>query len=255
MRWSTAVDRMRIFLLRLSLMPVQSQRSHAWYQVAHRRRSTIVMLFVMFELLLSVADAQPPFTIARLQYGGGGDWYSDPSSLPNLLRFLKQHTRINAAEEEAQVQIADEELFSYSYIYMTGHGNIAFSAEEVARLRHYLEAGGFLHADDNYGMDESFRREMRKVFPSAKWVELPADHPLFSCHFKLPDGLPKVHEHDGKKPQALALFIDTRIAVLYTYEADLGDGWEDPHVHDNPATKRRAALEMGANIAVWTLSR
>ena len=246
---------MRIFLLRLSLTLVQSQRSHAWSQVAHRKRPTVVILFVMFELLLSVADAQPPFTIARLQYGGGGDWYSDPSSLPNLLRFLKQHTRINAAEEEAQVQIADEELFSYSYIYMTGHGNVAFSAEEAARLRHYLEAGGFLHADDNYGMDESFRREMRKVFPNAKWVELPADHPLFSCHFKLPDGLPKVHEHDGKKPQALALFIDTRVAVLYTYEADLGDGWEDPHVHDNPETKRRAALEMGAKIAVWALSR
>ena len=167
----------------------------------------------------------------------------------------RRDTRIDAAKEEAQVQIANEELFSYPHVYMTGHGNVAFSAEEAARLRHYLEAGGFLHADDNYGMDESFRREMRKVFPSAKWVELPADHPLFSCHFKLPDGLPKVHAHDGKRPQALALFVDKRIAVLYTYEADLGDGWEDPHVHDNPETRRRAALEMGANIAVWALSR
>lgn len=246
---------MRLLLLRIrSLAPAQDQEAHPLLQATFRGRSTVVILVALLGLLLSVADTQPPFTIARLQYSGGGDWYSDPSSLPNLLRFLNQHTRIDAAEEEAQVQIADEELFSFPYIYMTGHGNVAFSAEEAARLRHYLEAGGFLHADDNYGMDESFRREMRKVFPNAKWVELPADHPLFSCHFKLPDGLPKVHAHDGKRPQALALFVDKRIAVLYTYEADLGDGWEDPHVHDNPETRRRAALEMGANIAVWALS-
>ena len=196
----------------------------------------------------------PLFTIARLQYGGGGDWYSDPSSLPNLLRFLKEQTQIDAAAEEAQVQIMDEELFSFPYIYMTGHGNIAFTPEEVIRFRHYLESGGFLHADDNYGMDESFRREMRKVFPKAEWVELPAEHPLFHCHFDLPEGLPKVHEHDGKRPQALALFIDERLVALYTYEADLGDGWEDPHVHDDPQSKRLDALKMGANIAVWALS-
>ncbi|MEE3257713.1 MAG: DUF4159 domain-containing protein [Candidatus Latescibacterota bacterium] len=205
-------------------------------------------------LLTTAAQTQPLFTIARLQYEGGGDWYSDPSSLPNLLRFLKEHTQIDAAEEEARVKIMDEELFSHPYLYMTGHGNIAFATAEVARLRHYLEGGGFLHADDNYGMDESFRREMHKVFPNAEWVELPPDHRLFSCHFKLPDGLPKVHEHDGKRPQALALFIDERLAVLYTYEADLGDGWEDPHVHDDPEEKRLAALKMGANIAVWALS-
>ena len=183
---------MRLLLLIRSLAPAQGHEAHPLLQATFRGRSTVVILVALLGLLLSVADTQPPFTIARLQYSGGGDWYSDPS--------------------------------------------------------------GFLHADDNYGMDESFRREMRKVFPSAKWVELPADHPLFSCHFKLPDGLPKVHEHDGKRPQALALFVDKRIAVLYTYEADLGDGWEDPHVHDNPETRRRAALEMGANIAVWALS-
>jgi hypothetical protein len=204
--------------------------------------------------LAAPGHAQPLFTIARLQYGGGGDWYSDPSALPNLLRFLKQHTQIDTAEEEAQVQIMDEELFSYPYIYMTGHGNIAFSDEEVARLRHYLESGGFLHADDNYGMDESFRREMRRVFPNGEWVELPPEHGLFHAHFELPQGLPKVHEHDGHRPQALGLFTDERLAVLYTYEADLGDGWEDPHVHGDPEDKRTAALKMGANIAVWALS-
>lgn len=219
---------------------------------------TMFLLCLLVPLIgLSLAapgHAQPLFTIARLQYGGGGDWYSDPSALPNLLRFLKQHTQIDTAEEEAQVQIMDEELFSYPYIYMTGHGNIAFSDEEVARLRHYLESGGFLHADDNYGMDESFRREMRRVFPNGEWVELPPEHGLFHAHFELPQGLPKVHEHDGHRPQALGLFTDERLAVLYTYEADLGDGWEDPHVHGDPEDKRTAALKMGANIAVWALS-
>ena len=206
-------------------------------------------------VLLAVdGPAQPLFTIARLQYGGGGDWYSDPSSLPNLLRFLREHTQIDAAEAEARVQIMDEELFSYPYIYMTGHGNVAFSAEEAARLRHYLESGGFLHADDNYGMDESFRRAMHQVFPNAEWVELSPEHPLFHCHFELSAGLPKVHEHDGKRPQALALFTGERLAVLYTYEADLGDGWEDPGVHSDPEGKRLDALKMGANIAVWALS-
>ena len=145
-----------------------------------------------------------------------------PSSLPNLLRFLREHTQIDAAAAEVRVQIMDEELFSHPYIYMTGHGKVAFSAAEAARLRHYLESGGFLHADDNYGMDESFRRAMRQVFPHAEWVELPPEHPLFHCHFELPAGLPKVHEHDGKRPQALALFTGERLAVLYTYEADLG---------------------------------
>ena len=196
----------------------------------------------------------PLFTIARLQYGGGGDWYSDPSSLPNLLRFLSERTQIDAATVEAQVEILDEELFSFPYTYMTGHGNIFFGPDETIRLRHYLESGGFLHADDNYGMDESFRREMHKVLPNLEWVELPADHPIFHCHFTLPEGLPKVHEHDGKRPQALGLYIDERLAVLYTYEADLGDGWEDAHVHEAPESKRMAALKMGANIAVWALS-
>ena len=194
------------------------------------------------------------FTIARLQYKGGGDWYSDPSSLPNLLRFVKEHTRIDATTEEARVQIMDEELFSYPYIYMTGHGNISFSPEEIARLRHYLESGGFLHADDNYGMDEAFRREIRKVFPKKELVELPPVHDIFHCHFDFPNGLPKIHQHDGKRPQALGLFEGERLIVLYTYETDLGDGWEDEHVHHNPPEKRLAALQMGTNILVWALT-
>lgn len=194
------------------------------------------------------------FTIARLQYEGGGDWYGNSSSLPNLLRFLSVHTRIDVAAQEAQVQVMDEELFSYPYIYMTGHGNISFADEEVVRLRHYLESGGFLHADDNYGMDKSFRREMKRVFPKKDLVELPPSHELFRCHFELPDGLPKIHQHDGKRPQALGLFDAERLMVLYTYESDLGDGWEDPEVHRDGPQKRLDALRMGTNIVVWALT-
>ncbi len=215
--------------------------------------TTYLVLLLMFSAG-HAEQADLLFTIARLQYKGGGDWYSDPSALPNLLRFLKQHTSIDVATEESRVQIMDEELFSYPYIYMTGHGNISFSPEEVVRLRHYLESGGFLHADDNYGMDEAFRREIKKVFPGKELVELPPDHGIFNCHFDLPDGLPKIHQHDGKRPQALGLFEGDRLIALYTYEADLGDGWEDEHVHDDPPEKRLAALQMGANIVVWALT-
>ena len=203
------------------------------------------------------SSAQPAdaFTIARLQYDGGGDWYSDPSSLPNLLSFVGEHTRLETAQDEARVKLLDRELFAYPYLYMTGHGNVAFSDEEAARLRRYLEAGGFLHADDNYGMDESFRRQMKKVLPTSEFVELPPDHELFHCHFELPDGLPKVHEHDGGRPQALGMFDGDRLVVLYTFESDLGDGWEDAHVHKNSRDLRRRALEMGANIVVYALTR
>lgn len=212
------------------------------------------MLFLLNSPAASAGEKDLLFTIARLQYKGGGDWYGNPSSLPNLLRFLKQHTRIDVAAEEAQVQIMDEELFSYPYIYMTGHGNIAFAPEEVTRLRHYLESGGFLHADDNYGMDEAFRREIRRVFPKKELVELTPDHGIFHCHFDFPNGLPKIHQHDGKRPQALGLFEGDRLIVLYTYETDLGDGWEDERVHPNPPEKRLAALQMGINILVWALT-
>ena len=215
--------------------------------------------FLLFAALLLPRPgvAQSPallFTIAQLHYGGGGDWYANPSSLPNLLRFLKENTAIEAADEPAQVQLVDEELFSYPYIYMTGHGNVSFSPEEVLRLRRYLESGGFLHADDNYGMDASFRREIKKVFPLKELVELPPDHGIFRCHFDFPQGCPKIHEHDGKRAQALGIFDGDRLAVLYTYQTDLGDGWEDPQVHNDPPEKRQAALRMGANIAVWVLT-
>ena len=194
------------------------------------------------------------FTIARLQYGGGGDWYSDPSSLPNLLRFLRDHTRISVAVGEERVQLLDKDLFGYPYLYLTGHGNVAFDDREVECLRRYLESGGFLHADDNYGLDESFRREMKRVFPFSEWVELTPEHEIFHSHFDFAEGLPKVHEHDGKRPQLLGLFIEDRLAVVYSYESDLGDGWEDAEVHQVPSERRLAALRMGANIVIWALS-
>ncbi|MGB1891223.1 MAG: DUF4159 domain-containing protein [Candidatus Latescibacterota bacterium] len=194
------------------------------------------------------------FTIARLQYGGGGDWYSDPSSLPNLLRFIRDHTRVAVTVAEERVQLLDKDLFSYPYLYLTGHGNVAFDDREVERLRRYLESGGFLHADDNYGLDESFRREMKRAFPFSEWVELTPEHEIFHSHFNFYEGLPKIHEHDGKRPQLLGLFIEDRLAVVYSYESDLGDGWEDAEVHQVPADRRLAALRMGANIVLWALS-
>lgn len=203
----------------------------------------------------AVAQSPPEFAIARVQYDGGGDWYSDPSSLPNLLAFVRAHTRVRVADTEARVRLTDEALFNYPILYLTGHGNITFSPREVNRLRAYLDGGGFLHADDNYGLDESFRREMKKVFPTREFVELPQDHEVFRLHFDLPEGLPKVHVHDGKRPQALGLFHGDRLVVLYTYEADLGDGWEDAAVHGVADNTRQAALRMGANIIVYALTR
>ena len=197
---------------------------------------------VLAVALLAVhSPAQPLFTIARLQYGGGGDWYSDPSSLPNLLRFLREHTQIDAAEAEARVQIMDEELFSYPYIYMTGHGNVAFSAEEAARLRALLGKRRLSPRRRQLRHGRELPPRHAPSLPQRRVGRVVARASLFHCHFELSAGLPKVHEHDGKRPQALALFAGERLAVLYTYEADLGDGWEDPDVHNDPegqATRR-----------------
>ncbi|MCK4296188.1 MAG: DUF4159 domain-containing protein [Candidatus Marinimicrobia bacterium] len=195
------------------------------------------------------------FTIARLKYDGGGDWYSDPSSLPNLLKFIKENAPIDAYPEEIRVSIMDNDFFSYPYLYMTGHGNIKFSDEEVLRLRRYLQSGGFLHADDNYGMDKSFRREIKRVFPNNELIELPFNHPIFRIFYDFPEGLPKIHEHDGKPAQGFGIFYKGRLIVFYTYECDLGDGWEDPEVHGDPEEKRQVALKMGTNIILFSLMK
>ena len=216
-------------------------------------------LYIFLSLQVFTVSADSPtdgeFVIARLKYDGGGDWYSDPSSLPNLLRFIRDHTLVTPVDQEARVSLKDDDLFNYPYLYLTGHGNISFDDQEIERLRRYLEGGGFLHADDNYGMDESFRREIYRAFPYSQWVELAPSHPIFHLHFSLPKGLPKIHKHDGKRPQLLGLYIKERLSLVYSYQSDLGDGWEDPHVHAVSDEKRASALRMGTNLVVWALSR
>ena len=195
------------------------------------------------------------FSIARINYGGGGDWYCDPSSIPNLLSYLTKNTSIKAAHDEYRIKLTTKELRGHPYLYMTGHGNIRFTDEEIIQLREYLMGGGFLHTDDNYGLNTSFRREMKRVFPDRDFVELPHDHAVFHSYFDMPNGLPKIHEHDGKPPQLFALYNEDRIMVIYSYESDLGDGWEDEEVHNDPAELRVAALQMGVNIIYFALTQ
>ena len=207
------------------------------------------MLFILYSL-----QAQT-FSIARIHYGGGGDWYSDPSSIPNLLNYLNKNTAISTNLEEIRIKLTDEDANQHPYLYLTGHGNIKFSDDEVIALRSILMNNGFLHADDNYGMDASFRREIKRVFPNKDLVPLPYAHRLFHSYYSFPNGLPKIHEHDGKAPQALALFEGERIILLYTYESDLGDGWENESVHQDPWPVREAALRMGVNIIYFALTQ
>lgn len=215
----------------------------------------LTLILVIFGFTFSQTIPAGAFSITRIHYEGGGDWYSDPSSLPNLLKFVKEETSIILNPEEKRAKIGDEIFTRSSYLYLTGHGNISFSNDEAFTLREHLKAGAFLHADDNYGMDKSFREQMKKVFPDKDWVELPPTHEIFSSYFTIDNGLPKVHEHDNKRPQALALFEDEKMIVLYTYESDLGDGWEDPEVHQDNETIRELALKMGTNIIIYALTR
>ena len=213
------------------------------------------MILLMSSKLLAFDSNAGAFTMTRLQYSGGGDWYADPSSIPNLLDFASRYTNIEINKNENRAKIGSDAFYESYYLYMTGHGNIAFTDTEAHLLRNFLLNGGFLHADDNYGMDKAFRREMEKVFPDKKWVEVPKNHPIFNIYYKFNNGLPKIHEHDGKRPQALALFHNNKIIALYTYESDLGDGWEDGSVHGNLESKRQEALKMGTNIIIYSLSR
>ena len=195
------------------------------------------------------------FTIARLHYGGGGDWYANPSSLPNLLRAIRERTGLPTTEREVTVTPLSPDLYDYPYLYMTGHGNVRFTDAEVEALRRYLLSGGFLHADDNYGMDASFRREIRRIFPDKELVPVPNDHPVYRMVYEFPNGLPKVHEHDGLPAQGLGIFHEGRLVVFYSYQSDLGDGWDDPEVHGDPPEIREAALRMGVNLFVYALSQ
>ena len=189
--------------------------------------------------------------IAILKYGGGGDWYANPTALPNLIAFCNDNIGTVLNEKPQTVTAGEEAIFQYPMLHMTGHGNVYFSAEEAENLRMYLLSGGFLHIDDNYGMEPYLRKELKKVFPDKDLQELGADHPIFDQKFKFPQGLPKIHEHDGKRPQALGIFHDARLVLLFTFESDLGDGWEDPEVHNDPEEVRQKALQMGANIVQY----
>jgi len=186
--------------------------------------------------------------IALVKYSGGGDWYSNPTSLPNLIKYCNQNINTKIKSKPATVEPSSPDLFSYPFVHMTGHGNVVFSDADVSNLRNYLTSGGFLHIDDNFGMDQYIRKEINQLFPNNDLVEIPANHQIFQKPYLFSSGLPKIHEHDGKRPQAFGIFIDNRLVLLYTFECDLGDGWEDPEVHNDPIGVREKALKMGANI-------
>ena len=213
------------------------------------------MKFILLLIIFTTNLFSQFFTIARIQYSGGGDWYSDPSSLPNLLAFVGSNTPIKTMQKEIKIKLTDNNANHYPYYYLTGHGNIKFTNNEIISLREILSNGGFLHADDNYGMDKSFRREIKKVFPNKEFIELPHTHPIFSSFYEFENGLPKIHEHDNKPPQAFGIFEKDILVVLYTYETDLGDGWEDEAVHNNPWELREKALKMGVNIIYFALTQ
>lgn len=189
--------------------------------------------------------------LALLKYKGGGDWYANPTALPNLIKFCNENinTKINPKPQE--VETGSSDIFQFPMLHMTGHGNVFFGEEDSENLRNYLISGGFLHIDDNYGMQPYITKELKKVFPDNNLIELPANHPIFNSAYEFPQGLPKIHEHDGKHPQAFGIFYEDRLVLLFTYESDLGDGWEDPEVHNDPADVREKALKMGANIVKY----
>ena len=197
---------------------------------------------------------QPSFKIAKLKYGGGGDWYANKTSLPNLIAFCNKNIKTNIDPEEAVVETGSAEIFSYPFVHMTGHGNVIFSDAEAANLRNYLMGGGFLHIDDNYGLDKFARAEMKKVFPELDFVELPFNHPVYHQKFDFNAGLPKIHEHDGKPSQGFGLIYKGRLVCFYSFECDLGNGWESQSVYNDPEEKRQQALKMGANLIIYALT-
>ena len=227
----------------------------AWF--FRGRRDAVLFLLVVLQS--SVASTQEgrvtsAFSIARLKYNGGGDWYNGPTEEPNLLNFIQKQTGIDVDARYHYVDLDGEELFGCPFLFMTGHGNISFTDAESKHLRIYLENGGFLYADDDYGMDKAFRREMLKVFPGQELVELPYSYGLYHCKFDFPNGPPKTHEHNGKPPQGFGIFSQGRLVVYYTYESNPSDGWDDPDVHKDPDEKREESLRFGTNIVVWVLT-
>jgi len=213
----------------------------------------LACIFIIASTLLGTA--QQSLKIGLLKYKGGGDWYANPTSLPNLIKFCNQNLKTKLQLSDATVEVGSEEIFEFPFVHMTGHGNVIFSGEDAANLRKYLISGGFLHIDDNYGMDPFVRREMKKVFPELEFVELPFSHPIYNQKYKFNEGLPKIHEHDLKRPQGFGLIFEGRLVCYYTFECDLGDGWEDTEVHHDSEEKHIEALKMGANIVSYCFSR
>ncbi len=206
------------------------------------------------ELFAGRLSSGAPLTIGRVHYDGGGDWYANPSSLPNLLRAIRERTTLVTTDRERVVRLTDPFLPDIPYLYMTGHGNVLWSPEECRLLRQHLEGGGFLHADDCYGMDKSIRREIAKAFPDRPMVEVPLDHPIYHLVYEFPRGIPKIHEHDGLPAQGFGIFMGSRLVLYYSYQSDLGDGWEDPEVHHDPEPVREQALRMGVNLFVYAVT-
>lgn len=205
------------------------------------------LILFAFTLITWSGFCQGTYQLAVLKYNGGGDFYANPTALPNLIKFCNKNLGTNISSDVPFVEVGSTDLFNYPFVHMTGHGNVVFSPSEAENLRNYCYGGGFLHIDDNYGMDEFIRVELKKVFPDKELIELPPNHPIFHQKYNF-NGLPKIHEHDDKRSQAFAIIENGRIVCLYTFETDLGDGWEDPQVHNDPPSKRQQALEMGANI-------
>ncbi|MFM7467419.1 MAG: DUF4159 domain-containing protein [Crocinitomicaceae bacterium] len=210
-------------------------------------------LFFLLLVLSNISFTQGTYQVAVLKYNGGGDYYANPTALPNLVQFCNKELNTNISKDVPYVEVGSKDIFRYPFVHMTGHGNVVFSRSEIENLRKYLLAGGFLHIDDNYGMNEFIRAELKKVFPDKQLVELPGNHPIFKQKYSF-NGLPKIHEHDGKRPQAFGIIDDGRLICLYTYETDLSDGWEDPQVHNDPVEKRKTALQMGANILMYVFT-
>ena len=215
---------------------------------------TLLFIYLVLIATFSLQAQSYPLKIALLKYGGGGDWYADPTALPNLIDFCNKNLGTNINPQHDEVDVGSPQIFEYPFVHLTGHGNIDFSPSDVKNLRLYLESGGFLHADDNYGLDPYFRREIAKVFPDKELIELPLTHPIYNQKYSFPKGLPKIHEHDNKPPQGFGIFIDGRLAVYYTYESDISDGWESPEVHNNSEETRLKALQMGANIIQYVFN-
>ncbi len=209
-------------------------------------RKILVSFCTLFVFQLGLAQE-----VAVLQYGGGGDWYGNPTALPNLIRFCNQELNTTISPKSEVVKPDNVDLFNYPFIHLTGHGNVFFSPEDLENLSTYLLSGGFLHIDDNYGMDQYIRKEITKLFPNSPLEELAGNHPIFNFKYPFPDGLPKIHEHDNGRPQAFGITIEERLVLLYTFESDLGDGWENPEIHNDPQEVRLKALRMGANIIAY----